>query len=47
VDGFAVLVDPLEPGTIVVTDGQLRVTPGAKVDVRTASGAEDTSGGQP
>jgi multidrug efflux system membrane fusion protein len=47
VDGFAVLVDPLEPGTIIVTDGQLRVTPGAKVDVRTASGAEDTSGGQP
>ena len=47
VDGFAVLGDPLEPGTIVVTDGQLRVTPGAKVDVRTASGAEDTAGGQP
>jgi len=47
VDGFAVLADPLEAGTIVVTDGQLRVTPGAKVDVRTASGAEDTAGGQP
>ena len=47
VDGLAVLADPLEPGTIVVTDGQLRVTPGAKVDVRTAAGAEDTSGGQP
>ena len=47
VDGFAVLADLLEAGTIVVTDGQLRVTPGAKVDVRTASGAEDTSGGQP
>ena len=47
VDGLAVLEDPLEPGTIVVIDGQLRVTPGAKVDVRTASGAEDTSGGQP
>jgi multidrug efflux system membrane fusion protein len=47
VDGLAVLEDPLEPGTIVVTDGQLRVTPGAKVDVRTASGAEDTVGGQP
>ncbi len=47
VDGLAVLADPLAPGTIVVTDGQLRVTPGAKVDVRTASGAEDTSGGQP
>jgi multidrug efflux system membrane fusion protein len=47
VDGFAVLVDPLEPGTIVVTDGQLRLTPGAKVDVRTAAGAEGTSGAQP
>lgn len=47
VDGLAVLEGPLEPGTIVVTDGQLRVTPGAKVDVRTASGAEDSSGGQP
>ncbi|HEY7685673.1 MAG TPA: efflux RND transporter periplasmic adaptor subunit [Gemmatimonadales bacterium] len=47
VDGLAVLEDPLEPGTIVVTDGQLRVTPGAKVDVRTASGTEDTVGGQP
>lgn len=47
VDGLAVLEGPLAPGTLVVTDGQLRVTPGARVDVRTASGAEDTSGGQP
>jgi multidrug efflux system membrane fusion protein len=47
VDSLAVLVDPLEPGTMVVTDGQLRLTPGAKVDVRSAAGAEGTSEAQP
>jgi multidrug efflux system membrane fusion protein len=38
VDEVAVLQDGLKPGETVVTDGQLRLSPGARVQVRTASG---------
>jgi multidrug efflux system membrane fusion protein len=34
VDSLAVIADGLEPGSLVVTDGQLRLTPEAKVDIR-------------
>lgn len=35
VDSLAVLADGLKPGDTIVTDGQLRLSPGAKVAVRT------------
>jgi multidrug efflux system membrane fusion protein len=34
VDSLAVIGDGLAPGTLVVTDGQLRLTPDAKVEIR-------------
>ena len=34
----------LKPGEKVITDGQLRLTPGAKYEVRTASGGGGASG---
>ena len=36
VDTLAVIGDGLEPGTLVVTDGQLRLTPDVPVEIRTA-----------
>jgi multidrug efflux system membrane fusion protein len=38
VDELAVLTAGLEPGETVVTDGQFRLSPGARVLVRTSSG---------
>jgi multidrug efflux system membrane fusion protein len=32
-----VIASGLQPGQRVVTDGQLRLTPGAKVDIKTKS----------
>jgi multidrug efflux system membrane fusion protein len=43
VEGQAVISKGLEAGDIVVTDGHLRLTPGAKVDTKTA-GNPQTSG---
>jgi len=40
VDEVAVLEDGLSPGETVVTDGQLRLSPGAKVLVRSGGGAQ-------
>ena len=34
VDSLAVIAEGLEPGALVVTDGQLRLTPEAKVEIR-------------
>ena len=42
VDGISVITDGLSPGERVVTDGQLRLTNGSRVDVRSASDKPET-----
>jgi multidrug efflux system membrane fusion protein len=44
VDSLVVIAEGLEPGSLVVTDGQLRLTPEAKVEVR---GGPRTEGDPP
>lgn len=39
-DSLAVIADGLTPGTLVVTDGQLRLTPDARVEIRAGPGTE-------
>ena len=41
----AVVSQGVQPGDRVVTDGQLRLFPGAKVDIRTGAGGGGTTGG--
>ena len=43
VDSLAVIAEGLAPGTLVVTDGQLRLTPDARVEIRGALGTEDSA----
>ena len=38
---YAVLDEGVKPGETVVTDGQLRLVPGAKVEVKQGLGASD------
>jgi len=40
VDSLVVIADGLEPGSLVVTDGQLRLTPEAKVEIRSGPKTE-------
>src|SRR5213076_513610 len=40
VDSLAVIADGVVPGALVVTDGQLRLTPNAHVDIRGGLGSE-------
>jgi membrane fusion protein, multidrug efflux system len=40
VDSLAVLADGLAPGTLVVTDGQLRLTPDSRVEIRSGPKSE-------
>ncbi len=47
VDTLAVIADGLTPGTLVVTDGQLRLTPDARVEIRGGPTAERSLGVQP
>ena len=47
VDTLAVIADGVTPGTLVVTDGQLRLTPDARVEIRGGPAAERTLGVQP
>lgn len=42
VDGISVIADGLNPGERVATDGQLRLTTGSRVDVRSSSGKPET-----
>jgi multidrug efflux system membrane fusion protein len=42
VDNEAVVAAGLAPGERVVTDGQLRLSPGARVDIKTLSQAPST-----
>lgn len=43
VDSLAVISDGLEPGALVVTDGQLRLTPEARVEIRGGLPSGDTT----
>ena len=47
VDSLAVIADGLTPGTIVVTDGQLKLTPEARVDIRAGLPTEDSTRAAP
>jgi multidrug efflux system membrane fusion protein len=47
VDTLAVIADGVTPGTLVVTDGQLQLTPAARVEIRGGPTAERTLGVQP
>jgi multidrug efflux system membrane fusion protein len=47
VDTLAVIADGVTPGTLVVTDGQLRLTPDARVEIRGGPASERTLGVQP
>jgi multidrug efflux system membrane fusion protein len=51
VDTLAVIARGVDPGTMVVTDGQLRLTPNAKVDIRGGPSSEGdpatTANGRP
>ena len=47
VDTLAVIADGVTPGTLVVTDGQLRLTPDARVEIRGGPAAERSLGVQP
>jgi membrane fusion protein, multidrug efflux system len=40
-DGEAVIQDDLSPGEQVVTDGQLRLVPGARVEIKPESAPKD------
>ena len=42
---FAVIETGLEVGETVVTDGQFRLVPGSRVDMRTAPAAGEKNGG--
>ena len=42
--GDTIIGQGLQPGETVVTDGQLRLTPGAKVRIRSSSEAEARAG---
>jgi len=44
VDSLAVIADGVVPGALVVTDGQLRLTPNAHVDIRGAPRSESAGG---
>jgi multidrug efflux system membrane fusion protein len=43
VDSLAVIADGLAPGSLVVTDGQLRLTPDARVEIRGGLPVEDST----
>jgi len=43
VDSVAVITDGLTPGTVVVTDGQVRLTPNARVEIKGGGGTRSTS----
>jgi membrane fusion protein, multidrug efflux system len=47
VDTLAVIASGIRPGTLVVTDGQLRLTPDARVEIRGGPAAERSLGVQP
>jgi multidrug efflux system membrane fusion protein len=47
VDSLAVISDGLEPGALVVTDGQLRITPDARVEIRGGLPSGDTTRATP
>ncbi len=47
VDSLAVIAEGLTPGAIVVTDGQLRLTPEARVDIRAGLPTEDSTRADP
>ena len=44
VDSLAVIAQGVTPGALVVTDGQLRLTPNARVDIRGGLGSESAGG---
>jgi multidrug efflux system membrane fusion protein len=46
-DSLAVIGDGLEPGALVVTDGQLRLTPDVLVEIRTAPAGDGRTAAQP
>src|SRR6266536_2596991 len=46
IDNMTVIEDGLKPGEQVVTDGQLRLVPGAKVQVKGQGGGQGGQGGQ-
>ena len=43
VDSLAVISEGIEPGTLVVIDGQLRLTPNARVEIRSGPRSEATT----
>jgi multidrug efflux system membrane fusion protein len=46
-DSLAVIADGLQPGAVVVTDGQLRLTPQSRVEIRASgAGASEPRGGE-
>jgi len=47
VDTLAVIASGIRPGALVVTDGQLRLTPDARVEIRGGPAAERSLGVQP
>jgi multidrug efflux system membrane fusion protein len=47
VDSLAVIADGLTPGSLVVTDGQLRLTPDAHVEIRGGLPTEDSTRAAP
>ena len=46
-DSLAVIASGLAPGTVVVTDGQLRLSPDARVEIRAAPPGRTSLGGEP
>jgi len=46
-DTLAIIASGLTPGTIVVTDGQLRLSPDARVEIRGAPAERTSLGVQP
>jgi membrane fusion protein, multidrug efflux system len=47
VDSLAVIAEGVTPGALVVTDGQLRLTPNARVDIRGGLRTESAGGSSP
>jgi multidrug efflux system membrane fusion protein len=43
VDGWTVIAAGVKPGDTVVTDGQLRLAPGAKVSIKTSQSADSST----
>jgi len=43
VDGWTVIAAGVKPGDTVVTDGQLRLAPGAKVSIKTPQSADSST----